>query len=111
MSVPDPAAIEPLLKWLREFAPTTKSPTPENGDTVYTNLTELTMWLGEMEDAMKVETRILWLKAAGVEHNADVKARCERRRAEAVPCGGTTTTKCTDCPKKRGLYMAIRSQA
>jgi hypothetical protein len=44
------------------------------------------------------------------DHNANVTELCNARRVQpGAPCGGTSSTKCADCPKRLGLSMAAKT--
>lgn len=100
--------INDLVEWLRGFAPMTKAAEGQP-DTVHENLTELAMWLGEVTDYMQIDKRTAHLRDLVAKHNADVRERCTRRRAEPVPCTGTLAAPCAECPRRSGLALYTRS--
>lgn len=98
--------IRPLATWARQFALDTAAPAGQP-NLVAENMTEIAMFLDQHCDFVEVDKRVAVFKTAVIEHNAHVSAMCKTRRADVVPCS-TTSTKCADCPKRRGFSLTAK---
>lgn len=101
--------ITELATWLRGFAADAQAPAGQP-NVVAENALEAAAFIEAYVDMLSGLSRKVHLVECIRQHNADLVATCNARRADpAVPCGGSKGVRCPDCPRTLGLTGGNRT--